>query len=102
MPEISAKFHDLTLQQTDRLNHGEDDAEASPWAVDDTMEALLRNRYHDIKPWEKSRIRLRVSEDLSDYINASPIKLHDTKAGRERKYIASQVSRDHSRPRGDY
>ena len=74
------------------MNHGEYDVDASPWAVEDTMDALSRNRYYDIKPWEKSRIRLKVLSEESDYINASPIKLLDTKSGHERKYIACQVS----------
>ena len=89
---MSAKFQDLALQQADRLKHGEDHAEGSPWILDSSMEALSRNRYYDIRPWEKNRIKLRVVEEDSDYINASPIKLHSAKTRQERKYIASQVN----------
>lgn len=51
----------------------------------------LRNRYMNVQPWEKSRIRLKVQEGKSDYINASPISLRDPRSGTETHYIATQV-----------
>ena len=64
---------------------------ASPWAQDTTKEARLRNRYADIWPWANSRVRLKVPEGESDYINASPILLCCSKTDNEKKYIATQV-----------
>jgi protein-tyrosine phosphatase len=66
----------------------------SPWAQDTSKEARLRNRYADIWPWANSRVRLKVPEGESDYINASPILLCCSKTGDERKYIATQVRLD--------
>lgn len=42
--------------------------------------------------WANSRIRLKVPEGESDFINASPIVLKASTQGEERRYIATQVS----------
>ena len=44
-----------------------------------------------MQPWDKSRVHLKVAEGTSDYINASPIALHDPRTGVETTYIATQV-----------
>ena len=61
-----------------------------PWIVIRTSEAISRNRYSNIYPWVKNRIRLDVPEGKCDYINASPIMLDHGQQGRKR-YIATQV-----------
>lgn len=43
-----------------------------------------RNRYLNVEVFEQNRIRLKVGEGVSDYINASPIQLG------KRRYIATQ------------
>ncbi|KAI4149187.1 MAG: hypothetical protein LQ340_004758 [Diploschistes diacapsis] len=89
--EINAKFEELNLQQLLRLGEAraETDQE-SRWAVDNSPGNRPRNRYGDIRPWEKQRIKLQVPEGASDYINASPITIISTSNGGERKYIATQ------------
>ncbi|KAL8951888.1 MAG: hypothetical protein Q9222_002163 [Ikaeria aurantiellina] len=52
--------------------------------------AKSRNRYQNVQPWEKSRIRLQVPAGTSDYINASPIALTDPRTGASFFYIATQ------------
>ncbi|KAL8725923.1 MAG: hypothetical protein Q9166_007051 [cf. Caloplaca sp. 2 TL-2023] len=62
----------------------------SNWAQDSTKQTRLRNRYLNVQPWDKSRIRLRVPSGQSDYINASPITLTDPRTGVVFSYIAAQ------------
>ena len=64
----------------------------SIWAQDSRPHVLQRNRYLGVQPWDKSRIRLRVDEGTSDYINASPISLINPATALETKYIATQVN----------
>lgn len=51
---------------------------------------MARNRYLNVEPYAQNRVRLRVNEGASDYINASPIQLG------KRKYIATQGPKDTS------
>ena len=76
-----------------RIANGRVDPE-SPWVQDQTTPTRLRNRYGNVQPWDKSRIRLRVGEGQSDYINASPISLKDPKTSQEWNYIATQGPKD--------
>lgn len=62
----------------------------SNWAQDNTKQTKLRNRYLNVQPWDKSRVRLRVPPGESDYINASPIILTDRRTGCVSSYIAAQ------------
>lgn len=89
--EILAKFEDLEWQQQLRIAQGRTDP-SSKWVQDVTAQVKLRNRYINVQPWEKSRIHLRVAEGKSDYINASPIVLHDPRSGTTNTYIAAQAS----------
>ena len=50
----------------------------------------MRNRYANIEPYAQNRIKLKVAEGMSDYINASPITLG------KRRYIATQGPKDTS------
>lgn len=76
-----------------RIANGRLDPE-SPWVQDQTTPTRLRNRYGNVQPWDKSRIRLKVGEGQSDYINASPISLKDPKTEQEWTYIATQGPKD--------
>ena len=75
-----------------RIAQGRNDPE-SEWFQDQSPHVIQRNRYLGVQPWDKSRIRLKVGEGMSDYINASPILLIDPTTGDETKYIATQVCR---------
>ncbi|KAL8683045.1 MAG: hypothetical protein Q9186_000955 [Xanthomendoza sp. 1 TL-2023] len=87
--DVRTKFQDLEYQQMLRIAEGRSDP-ASNWAQDNTTQTKLRNRYQNVQPWDKSRIRLRVSPGESDYINASPISLTDQRTGTVSSYIAAQ------------
>lgn len=65
----------------------------SQWSrIDSTSDPELsrRNRYLNVEPFASNRVRLRVPEGVSDYINASPIMLKQTVSGIEKRYIATQ------------
>lgn len=53
-------------------------------------EVAARNRYLNVEPWAANRVKLRVADGASDYINASPISLGN------RRYIATQGPKDTS------
>lgn len=48
----------------------------SPFKMDRSLPILQRNRYANIQPWDNARVRLKTPIGGSDYINASPIRLH--------------------------
>ncbi|KAL8833406.1 MAG: hypothetical protein Q9170_004287 [Blastenia crenularia] len=87
--EIRAKFVDLEQQQLFRIAEGRRDPD-SRWTQDNTKQTKLRNRYLNVQPWDKARIRLQVPQGESDYINASPITLTDPRTGAIFSYIAAQ------------
>ncbi|KAI4271032.1 MAG: hypothetical protein L6R38_006951 [Xanthoria sp. 2 TBL-2021] len=87
--EIRTKFQDLECRQLLRIAEGRRDP-ASNWTQDTTKQTKLRNRYLNVQPWDKSRIRLQVPPGESDYINASPITLEDPCTGVVSSYIAAQ------------
>ncbi|KAL8856894.1 MAG: hypothetical protein Q9178_006483 [Gyalolechia marmorata] len=87
--EIRFKFQDLECRQLLRIAEGRRDP-ASNWTQDTAKQTRLRNRYFNVQPWDKSRIRLQVPSGESDYINASPITLEDPLTGGVFSYIAAQ------------
>ena len=90
--DIDAKFEELNAQQLSRLEQSRAGTDQeSQWAIDISPANRLKNRYLDVRPWQKQRIKLEVPEGTSDYINASPISLVSTVNSDERKYIATQV-----------
>ncbi|KAL8674760.1 MAG: hypothetical protein Q9168_000844 [Polycauliona sp. 1 TL-2023] len=86
---IRTKFQDLEGRQLLRIAEGRRDP-ASNWTQDTTKQTKLRNRYLNVLPWDKSRVRLQVPPGESDYINASPITLEDPRTGVVSSYIATQ------------
>lgn len=84
------KFQDLAWKEKLRVLQGRRDS-TSQWVQDFSPQVTKRNRYGNVQPWENSRIHLKVAEGELDYINASPISLHDPLTGVETKYIATQV-----------
>lgn len=87
--EIKRKFDGLDRLQYDRINEAAD--ETSPWKIDFSSEALSRNRYSNIQPWEANRVHLKVPTGHCDYINASQIVLRSLKDDSTKRYIATQV-----------
>ncbi|KAK5129886.1 hypothetical protein LTR08_002722 [Meristemomyces frigidus] len=90
-----AKFIDLEWQQRDRLLQGTQapgvPADArSQWSRLNGDAIAARNRYLNVEPFAQNRVKLKVAEGESDYINASPIVLG------KRRYIATQGPKDTS------
>ncbi|KAL6721077.1 hypothetical protein ACLMJK_000177 [Lecanora helva] len=86
---IRAKFQDLVWREKLRILQGRNDS-SSQWAQEVGPHVTKRNRYINVQPWEKSRVRLKVAEGKSDYINASPISLRDPLTSENTNYIATQ------------
>lgn len=63
----------------------------SQWARLTGDDVMRRNRYANVEPFDGNRIRLKVPEGHSDYINASPIVLNSTRTGTPKNFIATQV-----------
>jgi protein-tyrosine phosphatase len=92
--EAQKKFYDLEWEQRRRLQVGrkQDDSEQqSEWAHCPLEEISNRNRYANVNPYQGNRVKLRVPEGHSDYINASPIVLESTKSKKVTRFIATQV-----------
>ncbi|KAF2008226.1 hypothetical protein P154DRAFT_479787 [Amniculicola lignicola CBS 123094] len=62
----------------------------SQWAKCGGEEVMNRNRYANVDPYQNNRVKLKVPEGHSDYINASPIVLEATKSKKITKFIATQ------------
>lgn len=92
-PEIKKKFYTLENLQGDRLTESLDPRLLnSQWKLDDSSEAIMRNRYSNIAAWESNRIHLKLPAQYSDYINASPIELESLRDGTVKRWIATQVN----------
>jgi protein tyrosine phosphatase len=79
--EIHDKYIDLEWQQRNRLAQGLQSPAteaSSQWTRVSGDDVAKRNRYMNVDPFVNNRIRLKVPEGHSDYINASPIKLEQS------------------------
>ncbi|KAF2731080.1 hypothetical protein EJ04DRAFT_526442 [Polyplosphaeria fusca] len=95
--DIHNKFVDLEWEQRKRLadSQNPDGDATSQWAKCGSDEVQNRNRYANVDPYRNNRVKLKVPEGYSDYINASPIVLERTKSGAVSNFIATQG------PKGD-
>ena len=66
------------------------DGTPSQWAKVSGDIVLNRNRYANVDPYANNRVKLKVPEGHSDYINASPIVLKNTKSETVMQFIATQ------------
>lgn len=87
---IQHKYIDLEWQQRNRLAQGRQPETVSKWALLSGDDVTARNRYANVEVFANNRVKLKVPEGHSDYINASPIKLESTKTGSEKNFIATQ------------
>jgi len=99
---MSTTFTDLEWMQRRRLYQGttaqsttEDSAQ---WTLASGDAVSKRNRYANVDPFEHNRVKLRVPEGHSDYINASPIRLPSLRAGAapDKLFIATQGPKEDS------
>ena len=92
--EIQTSFMDLAWAQSERLNRGivaQQSPDSAQWARATGEDVIKRNRYANVEVFVNNRVKLKVPEGHSDYINASHIRLQTTKSKSEMFYIATQV-----------
>jgi protein-tyrosine phosphatase len=75
LQDIAKLFQELEWRQRFRLQHAMNNPESSPFRIERSALVFSRNRYGNVQPWDRSRIRLKVPIGGSDYVNASPISL---------------------------
>ncbi|CAK7271719.1 hypothetical protein SEPCBS57363_004767 [Sporothrix epigloea] len=75
--EIEQKFQDLIWLERSRLQNSVV-APHGRWTRVSGPHLRLLDRYGNIQPWDRNRVRLKVSPGQVDYINASPIVLTST------------------------
>ena len=86
---IHAKWEDLERLQQSRLRPNtqsltDPSTQSFQWSRLPSQITAARNRYPIAEPFALHRVRLRISNDANDYINASPIQLGT------KRYIAAQ------------
>ena len=95
--DVHQKFVDLEWEQRQRVLQGlqrrtsDPDQQPSQWARCAGDDVKDRNRYLNVDPWQNNRVRLKVPDGTSDYINASPVELRSTSSDKVLRYIATQV-----------
>lgn len=91
--EIDQRFQDILWQERHRL-HNSAIAPTGRWARVTGSHLRVLDRYPNIQPWDRNRVRLRVPPGRVDYINASPIVLTTTAPAQAARppdrYIAMQ------------
>lgn len=80
-------FNGINEIEAQRIMEGYEHPRSSQWGTQEAVkiENTSRNRYANVFPWDKNRVRLPVDEKGSDYINASFIDIDG-----KHKYIAAQ------------
>ncbi|CAK7236121.1 hypothetical protein SBRCBS47491_009528 [Sporothrix bragantina] len=97
--EIEHKFQDITWLERNRMQNSIV-APNGRWTRVSGPHLRLLDRYNNIQPWEKNRVRLKVFPGQVDYINASPIVLTTTAPAHAARppdrYIAMQGPKQNS------
>ncbi|KAL6452376.1 PTP1 Tyrosine-protein phosphatase 1 [Candida maltosa Xu316] len=87
-------FNELNEIESQRIIEGLNNPTTSIWSLTAGISRSnrKRNRYTNVTPWDRSRVRLPVTDDksYSDYINASHITLKTSREKITNKYIACQ------------
>ncbi|CAI6339062.1 unnamed protein product [Periconia digitata] len=95
-PQLRQNFDHLELAQRQRIQPATSpphDQLPSQWARCTWPDAINRNRYANVDPYQTNRVRLHVPDGHNDYINASPIELTTSKSRTPLRYIATQGPR---------
>ncbi|CUM67478.1 uncharacterized protein PRCAT00005175001 [Priceomyces carsonii] len=81
-------FAKLNSLELDRISEGLNYPDESEWSIKIACSDrnVDRNRYTNVFPWDKTRVKLPVINGGSDYINASYISVNDEKPS----YILTQ------------
>ena len=74
--ELVHKFKDIQRLEKRRIDDGLDHSSTSPWSLGISTDDInsYRNRYSNIMPYERSRVKLPVVRG-NDYINASYVNV---------------------------
>lgn len=87
-------FNELNEIESQRIIEGLNNPDTSIWALTSGISRAnrSRNRYTNVTPWDRTRVKLPVIEDslYSDYINASHIHLRTSRNKVCNRYIACQ------------
>ncbi|KAK9466429.1 protein-tyrosine phosphatase-like protein [Lipomyces arxii] len=86
---LSGKFLKLDDAEHERKREARSLGPRSKWSVEHALDSSSKNRYGNVLPWDRNRVKLTVSDTTSDYINASPIVLQAPDAPPQ-QYIATQ------------
>ncbi|EFX00972.1 protein-tyrosine phosphatase 2 [Grosmannia clavigera kw1407] len=93
LEEIDRRFQKILWHEHSRLKESIV-APAGQWARVTGSHLRVLDRYANIQPWDRNRVRLQVPPGRVDYINASPIVLTTTAAAAAARppdrYIAMQ------------
>lgn len=86
---LITEFQQLGSEEAERLSSrsmASSDENSDNWSISDGQRNRERNRYNNVLPWDKTRVKLKVeNEGDNDYINASWINLLG------KNYVASQA-----------
>lgn len=87
IPDQRMNFSTHNAVESERISEALNSPEKSVWSISDAIsrKSVQRNRYSNVFPWNKSRVKLPVEQGHSDYINASYISM-----GNKVGYIAAQ------------
>lgn len=93
--QLLKKFQEIKLLEDERLHDATVRQIESKWSVNEGVKGfeIKRNRYMNILPWDRTRVKLNVAPGFSDYINASYVHLDLTKDWEQSEvanYISSQ------------
>jgi protein tyrosine phosphatase len=91
---LMAEFQQLGSEEAERVSIKQNEEnERDNWSVTDGIRNRDRNRYINVVPWDKTRVKLKTDNgEESDYINASWVNL----LGKD--YIAAQAPLHHTIP----
>lgn len=87
IPDQRMNFTTHNAIESERIREALNSPDKSDWSISDAVgrKSVQRNRYSNVFPWNKSRVKLPVEQGHSDYINASYISM-----GNKVGYIAAQ------------
>lgn len=79
--QILKKFQEIKLLEGERIHEATIKKTGSKWSLQEGIHGfdLKRNRYQNVIPYDRYRVKLDVQRGFSDYINASKIDLNLSK-----------------------
>lgn len=93
--DITRKFNELNLREQFRLEQSQVNPQ---WALCNAPGNLILDRYFNVQPWARNRVKLNVPNGNNDYINASVVSLHHpgSKSTEKYEYIVMQGPKENT------